>query len=75
MAIGAAIEIAAASAAAGQAAGHGINALFNKKEEDPNRPKNRRLTEFLEANRQRFDRSQAMMAAIAQAHQDYAQLF
>ena len=75
MALGAAIAIAAASAAAGQVAGQGANALFNKKEEDPNRPKNRRLTAFLESNRQRFDRSQAMMAAIAQAHQDYAQLF
>jgi hypothetical protein len=40
-----------------------------------NRPKRRRLAALQDAMRVRFDRSQAMMAALAQSHLDYARLF
>jgi hypothetical protein len=56
--------------------------LFGEEEEDPNRPKRRRLARFAEIlqeyqdkERERFDRGQAMLTQLANANLNVAGLY
>ena len=51
------------------------NEQKKQQERAEDRPKRRRLGKFQEDLRMNFDRNQAMLAALAQSHLDYAGLF
>jgi len=51
------------------------NEQKKQSERTEERPKRRRLKKFQESLQMNFDRNQAMLAALAQSHLDYAGMF